>query len=186
MSRMVQFVGGARGEWRVVQQRSLAGAALPAVERVALLRGDTPRPDGGAWSLRGIGSYDRYLHTTERTALRARQAALGRPQASCAALIPIRKRAQWWQLTQEERREIIEPRSGHVRIGLEYLPQVARELLHCHDLGEQEPFDFLTWFEFAPEHESAFDRLLQALRATPEWDYVERDVELRLRRERSA
>jgi hypothetical protein len=26
---------------------------------------------------------------------------------------------------------------------------VARRLHHCRDLGESEPFDFLTWFEYS-------------------------------------
>lgn len=43
-----------------------------------------------------------------------------------------------------------------------------------------EPFDFLTWFEFAPEHESEFNTLLVQLRATKEWSYVEREVDIRL------
>ena len=40
--------------------------------------------------------------------------------------------------------------------------------------------DFLTWFEYAPEHADAFERLVNALRATPEWDYVEREIDIRL------
>ena len=32
---------------------------------------------------------------------------------------------------------------------------MARRLRHGRDLGE--PFDFLTWFEFDPEHAKAFD-----------------------------
>ena len=43
-----------------------------------------------------------------------------------------------------------------------------------------EPFDFLTWFEFAPEHTTAFNQLLARLRATKEWAYVEREVDIRL------
>jgi hypothetical protein len=46
------------------------------------------------------------------------------------------------------------------------------------ELGE--PFDFLTWFEWSEEHSSLFDELLGALRATEEWTYVEREVEVRL------
>ena len=57
---------------------------------------------------------------------------------------------------------------------------IARRLHHARDLGE--PFDFLTWFEFAPEHEAAFDDLLGELRASPEWTYVEREVDIRVRR----
>ena len=41
------------------------------------------------------------------------------------------------------------------------LHPLARRLHHGRDLGE--PFDFLTWFEFAPEHEGLFDELLARL-----------------------
>ena len=61
-----------------------------------------------------------------------------------------------------------------------YLPRVARRLYHCRDLGE--PFDFLTWFEFAPEHEAAFDELTSMLRSREEWTFVDREVEIRLAR----
>jgi hypothetical protein len=49
-------------------------------------------------------------------------------------------------------------------------------------LGAPEPFDFLTWFEFAPDDEPAFDRLVAELRASEEWDYVKREVDIRLAR----
>ena len=45
------------------------------------------------------------------------------------------------------------------------------------------PFDFLTWFEFAPEHAAAFDELVAMLRATEEWSYVEHEVDVRVVRE---
>ena len=64
--------------------------------------------------------------------------------------------------------------------GLEYLPAIARRLHHGRDLGE--PFDFLTWFEFAPEHAAGFEELVLRLRATEEWAYVEREIDLRLAR----
>jgi len=105
---------------------------------------------------------------------------LGRPAATLAALIPIKKSARWWELAQDERRAIFEETSQHTAIGLEYLPAIARRLHHSRDLGE--PFDFLTWFEFAPEHAAAFDKLVARLRATPEWKYVEREVDIRLTR----
>ncbi len=81
---------------------------------------------------------------------------------------------------QDERRAIIEERSRHIALGLSYLPQIARRLFHARDLGE--PFDFLTWFEFAPEHASAFEELVGQLRETEEWRYVEREIDLRLER----
>ena len=42
---------------------------------------------------------------------------------------------------------------------------------------------FLTWFEFAPADEGRFDELLARLRASPEWAFVEREVELRLEKD---
>ncbi|WP_189695630.1 chlorite dismutase family protein, partial [Staphylococcus aureus] len=94
-------------------------------------------------------------------------------------LIPIRKNAAWWELTQDERRSVFE-QSKHVQIGLQYLPAVARKLHHCRDLSENEPFDFLNWFEYAPIHEVEFNRLLSELRASEEWKYVDREVDIRL------
>ncbi|MGH2707091.1 MAG: chlorite dismutase family protein, partial [Actinomycetota bacterium] len=93
-------------------------------------------------------------------------------------LIPIRKSEAWWGLSQDERQAIFEDRSRHIATGLKYLPAVARRLHHSRDLGE--PFDFLTWFEFAPADEAAFDELVAVLRATEEWTFVEREVDIRL------
>ena len=110
------------------------------------------------------------------------QAGLGRPEATCAALIPIKKSAAWWELTQEERRQIFEDKSHHIASSLKYLPAIARQLYHCRDLGE--PFDFVTWFEFEPADAEAFEELVTMLRATEEWRYVEREVDIRVERER--
>jgi len=43
-----------------------------------------------------------------------------------------------------------------------------------------EPFDFLTWFEYAPDHSAAFDELVLRLRETKEWEYVDREIDIRL------
>ena len=107
---------------------------------------------------------------------------MGRIEADCAVLIPIRKNAQWWAMTQDERRAIFEAQSHHTEIGLERLPAIARRLPHCRDLTDPELFDFLTWFEFAKSDTSEFDCLLVRLRATEEWSYVEREVEICLRK----
>jgi hypothetical protein len=180
--RLFTFVGAAEGEWRVLDIRAVSGDVLPTAARVRIVPGD----DGAApaaWRLRGITSHERYVTRREKDGLVAVQPGLGRPEATRAALIPIAKSADWWALTQDERRAIFEETSGHIRIGLEYLPAVARRLHHCRDLGHAEPFDFLTWFEFAPDDEPAFDHLLARLRATPEWRYVTREVEIRLARD---
>src|SRR5262249_29720373 len=49
---------------------------------------------------------------------------------------------------------------------------VARRLYHCRDLGENEPFDFLTWFEYGPSDSPAFDELVAELRASEEWSML--------------
>ena len=75
---------------------------------------------------------------------------------------------------------MFEDQSHHIGIGLEYLPSVARRLHHCRDLGQ--PFDFLTWFEYAPASAAAFEELAGRLRETEEWLFVEREVDIRLSR----
>ncbi len=170
---MVSFCAGTTGEWQVIRQSTWIGEPLPQAARLAV---DAATPDA-SWTLTGFTSNLRYTTRAERQSLDARTAAIGRPEARMAALIPIRKSAVWWAMAQDDRRAIYE-RSGHTPIGRGYLPAIARRLHHSRDLGQ--PFDFLTWFEFAPDAEPAFEELLAQLRITPEWRYVEREVDIRL------
>ena len=64
---------------------------------------------------------------------------------------------------------------------MEYLPGVARRLHHSRELGE--PFDFLTWFEYGPSDSSAFGELVAELRASEEWRYVDREIDIRVVRD---
>jgi chlorite dismutase len=177
----VAFAAGDAGPWRVDQITTVAGEALPGAARLRVLEGaDAIAPGPSVWVLRGTTSHTRYTHRAEVDALAARQAGLGRPKATRAALIPIRKTDAWWSLAQDERRKIIEEDSRHIAIGMDYLPAVARRLHHSRELGE--PFDFLTWFEYAPEHRPDFEILLRRLRASEEWHYVERETDIRLSR----
>jgi chlorite dismutase len=150
------------------------------VERLAVLEGVRVAPSNATWALLGVVGHERYVEGSEHEELAARSPNLGRPEATRAALIPIRKSEEWWALPQNERRPIFEKRSQHIATGLKYLPAVARRLHHSRDLGE--PFDFLTWFEFAPADEAGFDKLVYILRATVEWGFVEREVDIRLDR----
>ena len=177
----VRFAAGDSGNWDIRAISCLSGPGFPIASRLEIFEGEAAhitRPC--IWQLPGITSHQRYTTALEARKLATVQPPLGRPTATRAALIPIRKTAGRWRMAQDERRAIYEERSRHTSIGLEYLPRIARRLHHCRDLGE--PFDFLTWFEFAPEHEPAFDELLARLRATEEWRYVEREVEVRLSR----
>jgi chlorite dismutase len=132
------------------------------------------------WTLRGITSNERYVVREEKIVLASKQEGLGRPASKHAALIPIRKNAAWWALAQDERREIFEAQSHHIAVGMKYLPAIARRLHHCRDLSPEEPFDFLTWFEYAPADAVSFDEMVESLRTSPEWEYVDREVDIRL------
>ena len=173
------FSDTADGLWRVTHAAPRRGEDLAPPARIAVSQVAT-LPLAGEWHLAGVPSYVRYVERNEKSALVSRQSGLGRPEATCAALIPIRKSAAWWDMTQDERRDVFEARSHHIADSMKYLPAVARQLYHCRDLGQ--PFDFLTWFEFAPEHTSAFEELVAHLRGTEEWTYVEREYDIRLSR----
>jgi hypothetical protein len=180
-TRLFSFIAGSTGPWCVDSMVSVTGEPLAAASKLTIVAGGVPTlPADATWLLRGITSNERYVERAEKTALVGKQEGLGRAQATRAALIPIRKTPAWWALTQDERRQIFEARSHHIEIGLKYLPAVARRLHHCRDLGPDEPFDFVTWFEYAPADAAAFDDLLHALRASPEWEYVDREVDIRL------
>lgn len=179
MHNRFAFVGSDRGRWAVTSFTNLTGDGLAPVSRIdvgasAALTADASQ----AWRIEGLISNLRYATRSELISLRASQEPLGRPVARCGAMIPIKKSSAWWDMAQDERRAIFEETSHHTAIGMKFLPAVARQLYHSRDLGE--PFDFVTWFEFAPEHAAAFDDLLAGLRATAEWRYVEREIDIRL------
>jgi len=160
---------------------TVSGAPLPPAGFVAVYESIATAPASAAdaaWILRGVTGHQRYVQRKENDALIAVQAGLGRPEATRAALIPIKKSDAWWSLTQDERRSIFEESSHHISGSLKYLPAIARRLHHSRELLE--PFDFLTWFEYAPDHASLFDELVLMLRSTEEWEYVEREVDIRL------
>lgn len=188
--RLFHFVGSHTGPWSVDRHIHIVGDTLPEASALHVTAIDAPTDNAPlaasgvapAWVLRGMTSNARYATHAEQSNLRATQAMLGRESASLAALIPIRKSPIWWKLSQDQRREVFEERSRHIAASMKYLPAIARRLHHCRDLGPSEPFDFLTWFEYAPEHAGLFDELVAMLRATEEWKFVEREVDIRLRR----
>jgi chlorite dismutase len=178
-NQLFNFIGGNTGVWQVIKMETVVGAPLAQVERVEIIEGElTSVWQDFVWSLSGVTSYGRYVTRAEKDLLASRQADLNRPEATCAALIPISKSEIWWNLAQDERRAILETKSEHIKIGLEYLPAIARRLHHCRELDGE--FDFLTWFEFAPEHSEAFEELVVRLHKSEEWKYVVREIDIRL------
>jgi len=182
-SRLYAFTGGDTGRWHVTHMETRLGEPLPAAKRLDMTSSPAASPDPHAWVLRGITSNERYAVREERTEIVAKQLALGRAETTRAALIAIRKSEAWWALTQDERLDIFKNRSHHTRIGMQHFPELARSLHHCRDLSDNEPFDFLTWFEYTPAQEETFNRLVAGLRAIEEWKYVEREVDIRLARD---
>src|SRR5260370_12999380 len=148
------FRGGQSGAWRVKRLAAVKGESLAPTPSLSVTHSDSIAlpilPSQTGWRLLGVASHVRYVERAEKEQLAAVQAGLGRPEAKLAALIPIRKSAAWWELTQEERRRIFEDKSHHIAKGLEYLPMIARQLYHSRDLGE--PFYFPTCLEHAPQH----------------------------------
>jgi len=133
-TRLFTFVGGDIGLWRVVRTETIVGEPLLEAKRLNVSGSEVQPETNASWVLRGITSNERYVMRREKSEIEAKQQGLARPEATCAALIPLRKNAAWWELTQDERRSVFEEQSKHIQIGLKYLPAVARKLHHCRDL----------------------------------------------------
>src|SRR5262249_36160711 len=103
------------------------------------------------------------------------------------AIVAITKSDAWWRLAHDERQAYFRKRAaadGHTAIGEKYAAKIARRLYHARYLPGSE-WDFITYFEFTEEHAPTFRKLLAALRdpkKNPEWGFVEREVEVFLRR----
>lgn len=123
--------------------------------------------------LRGVVQHLHYTTLDERTDLTARSCAELVPGAT-AVLIPIRKSKEWWALAHDQRSEHFH--QCHTPVGAPYAGTIFRKLYHARYNGSL--YDFLTYFEFPEEAADKFRNLLAALRATPEWDYVEEELEI--------
>src|SRR5450432_2906043 len=98
MLNLFDFIGGNVGQWKVKEISTVSGDSLALVPFIEIIPGSTQKSDRGLWALRGVRSNLRYTEKEEEEKLAAVQAGLGRPQATCAALIPILKSAEWWTL----------------------------------------------------------------------------------------
>src|SRR5262245_47619103 len=107
------FIGGSDGAWRIHRVTTVTGEGLAPAERLDIREGLQPGPSG-AWALRGVAGHVRYVERREKDALDRVSPPLARPEATRAALIPIRKSPAWWALTQDERRAVLEERSRHI------------------------------------------------------------------------
>lgn len=179
ISPSVSFIAGDRGSWEVLSMAAVVGQPLePApffdVRNEYLMRA----PVDFRWLLRGVTSRKSVGSRCDDVFEMLPQPQLGRASATCAAFIPLKKKEAWWGLSEGEKREIQEGEVLKAGSSLKRLHGIAKQLHHCRDLGE--PFDFLAWFEYSLEESGAFEEMLAALRASHEWGYVEREVDVRL------
>lgn len=101
-----------------------------------------------------------------------------------AVMIPIRKSAAWWALTQDQRQAFFhktKTSAGHTQVGLPFAGKIFRKLYHSRYTGTPLPYDFVTYFEFPTELTADFKQLLAQLRdpkTNPEWESVELEFEI--------
>ena len=173
------YVGGNSGSWQVTQLQALRGSPLSSVRHLEVIKGQLDRPlTGASWVLSGLVRNTRYVSREEPNLSDSGRRQVPKSDAPCAALIAIRRSEQWWQLGQAARREIMEVRSLYLTAGLHYLSGMMRRWQHRRDLSEQ--FDCVTWFEYEPRDSAAFDDILFDWRASEEWNYVDRECDIRL------
>lgn len=173
------YVGGTFGAWEVTQLLSRRGDPLPQVTHVDIINGRLNRtPAGTAWILSGVVRNTRQVTREEFVPPGTSRTVCNFPAPTCAALIPIRRSLEWWQLDREARREMLNPPIKPPLRGLRHLSALIRDWQHRRDLSEQ--FDCLAWFEYEPRDSAAFDDLLADWRASEEWKFVDRECDIRL------
>src|SRR5438876_4530010 len=133
---MVQaaFVTGATGRWKVERLEGIRGPSMAAASHLEISLGTNTTPQHAVWILRGVTSHERYATRAEHDRIAAVQPPLDRAEATRAALIPIAKSAEWWEMSQDERRAIVEEDSHHIATGLDYRRAIARRHSHCRGL----------------------------------------------------
>jgi hypothetical protein len=100
------FIAGNDGEWRVDTIRAMKGADLFSASYLRVtddIRALAPASE--ASMLGGVRSNLLYTTKIERDRLLKVQPLLDRSDASCAALIPIKKSGFWWSLAQDKWRQ---------------------------------------------------------------------------------
>ena len=161
------------------------GTTLVRVEANAVWPPGDPAP-----LFRGVVRHQDYTSRADRAALAGSRPPPAAGPDAVAVLIPVRKSAAWWALPADERAAHFRERPGrpgHTSVGAGYVDRVYRKLYHARYAVETTDHDFLTYFEFEKAHEPAFDTLLAKLRdpaVNPEWEYVDREYEIRMTRTR--
>jgi hypothetical protein len=173
---------------------AVRGAPLPGVAKgwhVTRIEGRVPAPATGATHALFATTQHLGYTSAEQQAHLAKVSHPG--PGPVVVMIPITKSEAWWSLAQDRRQEHFTPLTperaatgarGHTVIGTAYADRIFRRLYHARYLPESD-WDFVTYFEMQADHVPDFRRLLAELRdpvRNPEWAYVDREVEIWMRR----
>jgi hypothetical protein len=176
---LFHYIGGTTGSWRVSTIASISGMPLPPVTHIDIAHGALDRaPAGANWVLHCIASNTRFVTREEPRRLPSDPPRMGRFSESCAALVLVRKSRGWWNLGLSEQQQMLEVPSRNIRGRLSFLPAMMRRMQYRTNV--REPFDFVTWFEYAPQDASIFDDLVTAMRSSEDWHYVEREIVIKM------
>jgi hypothetical protein len=174
-----------RATYTVTNVVTVSGAPLGLSADGQLFRFEaSSAPPQHVTGLTGVAQHLGYTEQPLREALVA--ASRTELRSGSAVLIPITKSKGWWDLAQDQRLELLRSKAtgaGHFEIGQRYSHLIYRRLLHARYVPHSQ-WDFLTYFEFPSDLESAFRELLAELRdpvKNPEWCFVERESEVWLR-----
>ena len=102
-----------------------------------------------------------------------------------AAVTPINKTDEWWEMDFLHRESFFLPRynededmvvKGHALASVAGVPCINRRLVHSpHGYGLPNSYDFVGYFEFAEKDAAVFQEVMAGLRdinQNPEWKYV--------------
>jgi hypothetical protein len=159
----VAFVAGFEGLWLIEGMTAPVGEPLAPAARLSVVEGTSAEVAEGRWVLRGVVA-------GQGEDARADQLPLGRAEARCAALLAVRMSPAWWERAEEDRRAL--------SANIEHGPAISRRIHRAR--SRDEPFDVLTWFEYAPEVQSEANQVMARLRDSEEWTFVEREVDIRV------
>jgi len=97
-----RFTWGDTGAWQIDRVLSVGGPTLAPAQRLHVFQASRASYCRAARTFSGASSLTRYtsrpVQSSRRSTLDAGQSALGQPEAKCAALIPIKNSARWWDL----------------------------------------------------------------------------------------
>jgi hypothetical protein len=141
------------------------GSPSPWNPRLDVAAGSvSPQPLGTKWLLRGITSNERYVVREERI-VSWRSSQVWVEQGHLCRPDPYPEKPLMVGTGSRRTPEDFEEQSRHSHWA-PISPCCGPSSPPLWDLGESEPFDFLTWFEYSPSDEPGFNRLLAELRAS--------------------